>query len=136
MPVTVHVGVRIGRDLTDQIKRILPAKTEQNRHEHEDADHDAVPHKLVRDHGLHKHRQQDKSQNLREGHKIKLFEILQQLVMVVTRDGLHQNADQHGHGEQYQFHDYDGGEATEPVGGFAKRQSVMDALKVQIALAP
>src|ERR1700693_5374247 len=56
--------------------------------------------------------------------------------MVVAGDGLHENANQHSDGEQDQFDDHNGGEAAEPVGGLVHGQSVMDAIKVDVALAP
>ena len=69
----------------------------------EDADHDAVAHKLVRDHGLDEQCQKDEGEDLRESHDVEFLEILQELVMVVSGDGLHEDADQHGNGEQDAF---------------------------------
>ena len=75
--VAVHVGVGVGGDLAEEVQRVLPAKAVEDGHEDEDADHDAVAHKLVRDHGLDEEREQDEDQDLREGHDVELFEVLQ-----------------------------------------------------------
>ena len=90
--VAVHVGVGVGGRLAEEIERVLPAEAEQDRHQDEDADHNAVAHKLVRDHGLDEEGEKRESEHLREGHEVEFFEILQQLVMVVAGDGLHDDA--------------------------------------------
>src|SRR5205085_12006018 len=95
-----------------------------------------MAHKFVRDDGLDKEREKSVGEDLREGHDIELLEILQELVMVVACDCLHDNADQHGDGEEDQLDHGDGGEAGEPIGGLAQRQSIMYAAKLSIAFAP
>ena len=56
--------------------------------------------------------------------------------MVVTGDGLHEDAEEHRDGEEDELDDDEGGEAGEPVGGLAHGQSVVDAVEVGVALAP
>ena len=111
-------------------------KAEEDRHQNEDADQDAVAHKLVRDDGLDEKCEKSEGEDLREGHDVEFLEVLQELVMVVAGDGLHDNADEHGEGEQDELDDDDGGEAGEPVGGLAHGQRVVDAVEMGVALAP
>src|SRR5579864_2737518 len=92
--------------------------------------------KLVRDYSLHKECEKNKGQDLREGHQIEFLEILEQLVVVIAGDGLHENAHEHGEREENEFDDDDGGEAREPVDGLAHRKSVVNAVEVSVALAP
>ena len=47
---------------------------------------------LVGDHCLHKESQQNEGDHQREGDEVELLEILQQVVVVVTRYGLHDDA--------------------------------------------
>ena len=136
MAVAVHVGVGVGGRLADEVEGILPAEVVEDRHEDEDADHDAVAHKLVRDDGLDEEREKDEGEDLREGHDVELLEVLEEFVMVVAGDGLHDNADEHGDGEQDELDEDNGGEAGEPVGGLAHGQSIVDAVEVGVALAP
>jgi hypothetical protein len=75
-------------------------------------------------------------EDLRKSHHVKFFEVLQRLVVVVTEDGLHEHAHEHGYGEKDDFDDDDGGETGQPVGGFAHGQCVMNAAEIGFALAP
>ena len=122
--------------MAEQVETIFPAKVVEDRYEDEEADHDAVTHKLIRDDGLDEEREKYECEDLREGNDVELLQILKELVMVIARDGLHQNADEHGDGEEDDLDDDNGGEAGEPVGGLAHGQSVMDSAEVGIALAP
>ena len=134
--VAVHVGVGVGGDLAEEVERVLPAEVEEDGHQHEDADHDAVAHELVRHDGLHEQCEQDEDEDLREGDEIELLEVLQQLVVVVAGDGLHDDADQHGDREQDELDDHDRRELGEPVGGLSHGQRVVDAVEMGVALAP
>ena len=75
-------------------------------------------------------------EDLREGDEVELLEVLEELVVVVAGDGLHEDAAEHGDGEQDEFDDDEGGELGEPVGGFAHGQRVVNAVEVGVALAP
>src|ERR1700685_272659 len=91
---------------------------------------------LVRDHGLNEEGKQSEGKDLREGADVQLLEVLEELVMVVTGDGLHEDAYQHRGGEQDQFDDDNSGEAGKPIGGFAHGERVVDTLETGVALAP
>jgi hypothetical protein len=56
--------------------------------------------------------------------------------VVIALDGLHEDAAEAGNGQNDEFDKAEGGEFREPVGGFADRQGIVDALKVGVALAP
>ena len=56
-----------------------------------------------------------KAKHLRESDEVQLLQILEELVVVIARDGLHDDADQHGDGQQDDFHQRDGGEFGKPV---------------------
>ena len=47
---------------------------------------------FVGDDGLHEQRQQGEDQHLREGDDVELLGVLQELVVVVAGDGLHEDA--------------------------------------------
>ena len=136
MAVTVHVRVSVGGGLADEVKRVLPSEAVEDGHKNEEADHDGVAHKLVRDHGLDEESEEDEAEDLREGNKVEFLEVLEEFVMVVTGDGLHDNADEHGDGEKNELDDDDGGETGEPVGRLAHGQGIMDTAEVGVALAP
>ena len=134
--VAVHVGVGVGGSLADEVERVLPAEAVEDGHQDEETDQDGVAHELVRDHGLDEECEKGEGEDLREGHDVEFLEVLQELVVVVTGDGLHHDADQHGEGEEDELDDDDGGEAREPVGGLAHGQRVVDAVEMGVALAP
>ena len=134
--VAVHVGVGVRGDLSEEIQRVFPAERWKDLQQDEDADHNAVPYKFVGDHGLDEESEKDKGQDLWQGHYIEFLEILPQLVVVITGDGLHENAHDHGEPEQYQFDDDDRSDAGEPVCGLPHGQSVVNAFEMCVALAP
>ena len=116
MSVAVHVRVGVRRRRARQVERVFPAEVEQDRLKDEDSDHNSVADEFVRDHGLDKQREKSEGQNLREGDDVELLEILQDFVVVISSNGLHDDADQHGNGQQDDFHQRDGGELGKPVG--------------------
>jgi len=59
------------------------------------------------------------AQDLWEGHDVKFLEVLQEFVMIVAGNGLHEYADEHGHGEKGGFDHNDSRESREPVCGLA-----------------
>ena len=134
--VAIHVRVDVLRNLTRQVERIRPAEVEEHRHEHERADHDPVSHELVRDHRLCEQRPQREAEDLREGDDVQFLEVLRQLEVVVSRHRLHEDANEHRHGEQHELDDRDRGELREPIDGLAHRQRVVDTVEVVVALAP
>ena len=74
------------------------------------SDDDAVSDELVGDDGLHEEREQDVDQDLGEGYEIELFGVLEELVVVVAGDGLHDDAAESGDGEQDEFDEAERGE--------------------------
>ena len=52
MAVAVHVRVSVGRRVAEEVERVLPPEVEEDGHEDEDADDDAVADELVGDDGL------------------------------------------------------------------------------------
>ena len=84
MAIAVHVGVGVSRRLAHQVQRVLPTEAVENGHQDKESDQDAVADEFVRNDGLNEQGQKRISQNLREGYDIQLFEILRQLVVVVT----------------------------------------------------
>ena len=101
--VAVHVGVGVRRGVAEEVERVLPAEVEQDGLHHEDADDDAVADELVGDDGLHEEREQGKDEDLREGDEVELLDVLEELVVVVAGDGLHDDAAEAGDCEQDEF---------------------------------
>ena len=89
VPIPVHIGIGVGRRRAKEIESILPSEVKKDRLQNENADNNAMADEFVGHNGLHKHSQQSKDQNLREGDDVELFEILQQVVVVVTGCSLH-----------------------------------------------
>ena len=87
--------------MADEVEAVLPAEAIEDRHQDEQTYHYGVTHKLVRYHGVDEERDKDEGEDLREGHDVELFEILEELIMVITCNGLHQNANEHRYGEQH-----------------------------------
>src|SRR6202044_740285 len=127
MAVAVHVGIGIGGARPKQIQRVLPAERRKDLKQNEEADHNAVAYKLVRDYGLDEESEKNKDQDLREGHHVEFLEILEQLVVVIAGDGLHKNAHEHREREEYEIDDDDSGQTREPVGGLAHGKSIVNA---------
>ena len=64
--VTVHVAVGVRRRIAEQIKRVLPAKIEQNGDHGQDADDDAVTDELIANDSLNEKRKQGEDDDLRK----------------------------------------------------------------------
>ena len=77
-----------------------------------------------------------KIEHLRIGDDEKFLEVLGDFVMVVAGEGLHEDAAEHGDGEEDEFGDGQREEFAEPVGGFAHGKRVVDAVEMGVALAP
>ncbi len=92
MAVAVHVGVGVGGGVAEEVEGVLPAEVVEDGHDDEDADDDAVADELVGDHGLDEEGEENEDEDLREGNDVELFEVLEELVVVVAGDGLHEDA--------------------------------------------
>ncbi len=134
--VAVHVGVGVGGGIAEEVERVLPAEVVDDGHDDEDTDDDAVADELVGDDGLYEEREENEDEDLREGDDVELFEVLEELVVVVAGDGLHEDAAEGRDGEKDELDEAEGEELGEPVGGFADGQRVVDAVEVGVALAP
>src|SRR3982074_1130016 len=100
MPVAVHVRIGIRRRAAYQIECVFEAEVIKDRRNDKNADDDSVPDKFVGDYRLDKEREQDEGKDLGEGNEVKLFDILEQLVVMIASDSLHEDAAKAGNRKQ------------------------------------
>src|SRR6266566_5466996 len=98
-----------------------PVQRYKDRRDNEDADNDAVADELIGDYSLDKEREQDEGEDLRKGNEVELFDILEQLVVMVASDSLHEDAAEAGNCQQDELDETQSEELREPVGSFADR---------------
>ena len=72
----------------------------EDRRDDEEANDDSVADKFIGDYRLDKERKQDEGKDLREGNEVELFDILEQLIVMVAGDSLHEDAAEAGNRKQ------------------------------------
>ena len=136
MAVAVHVAVGVGGSLAWKIERVLETVAKQNRERDEETDDDSVADEFVADDGLNEESEEGEDEHLGIGDDEKFLEVLGDFEVVVAGEGLHEDAANHGDGEEDEFGDGEREELAEPVGGLAHGERVVDAVEMRIALAP
>ena len=134
--VAVHVGIRVRSGVPEQVQCVLPAEARQDRSDHENPYDDAMPDKLVGHQRLDEHRQQSHCQHLRERDDVKFLGVLQQLVVVIAGDSLHQDAAKPRYRQHHQFDKTQCEQFRKPVRRLRHRQSVMDPRELSVSFAP
>ncbi len=119
--VAVHVRIGVGRRTANEIECVFQSKVIKNRRNDEDANNDAVADKFIGDYSLDKQREQDEGKNLRKGNEVELFDILEQLIVMVAGNSLHEDAAEASDRKQDELNETQSEQLREPVGRFADR---------------
>jgi len=136
VPIAIHVGVGIGGDFAEENETVFNADAVEDGNQDEESDHDAVADELVGDDGLHEEGHQRVDEDLGEGDEVELLEVLEELEVEVSLDGLGEDAADHDDRKQDELDDGKRAEFAGPVDAFAQGQGIVNLLEADVALAP